>query len=259
MASVETTTGSRRVVRPQRFGDVVAEALVRSLARGDLQPGDRLPPEPQLQTDFGVSRTVLREALKFVESRGMISIRQGRGAVVKPTESWNLLDPLVLSATLETHPTPEVFEHLMAVRALLEPELTKSAASRIADEDLNLLADLLSRMAGEVTESEQYLLHDVEFHGVINRNAENLVARSILTSIEMPLRISRRLTNTIPDALVSAQQEHQRIFELLRSRDGDAAAEAMRTHLSRSRDQLLQRWSSQPPNRSTRNQRKDTV
>jgi DNA-binding FadR family transcriptional regulator len=252
MASLELTSGSRRVLRPQRFGDVVAEELIRSLARGDFQPGDRLPAEPQLQTDFGVSRTVLREALKFVESRGMISIRQGRGAVVRPTESWNLLDPLVLSATLESHPTPEVFEHLMAVRALLEPELTRSAAGRIGDEDLDLLAELLGRMAGEVAESEQYLLDDVAFHAVINRNADNLVARSILTSIEMPLRIGRRLTNTIPDALVKAQQEHQRIFELLRARDGDAAAEAMQRHLSRSRDQLLQRWSSEPPKRSSR-------
>lgn len=246
-ATSTESVGRRPVTRPQRFGDVVAEELVRSLARGDLAPGDRLPPEPQLQEEFAVSRTVLREALKFVESRGMISIRQGRGAIVQPTEAWNLLDPLVLSATLESHPTPEVFEHLMAVRALLEPELTKSAASRISDDDLRQLADLLDRMAGEVADPEQYLLHDVEFHEVINRNADNLIARSILSSIDLPLRTSRRLTNTIPDALAQAHQEHRTIYRLLEARDDDAAADAMRKHLARSRDQLLQRWSSLNP------------
>ncbi len=217
---------------------------MRSLARGDVAAGERLPPEPKLQEEFGVSRTVLREALKFVESRGMISIRQGRGAVVQPTEAWNLLDPLVLSATLETHPTPEVFEHLMDVRELLEPALTRSAASRIGEDDLRQLGELLRHMAGEVAESEQYLLHDVEFHAVINRNGDNLIARSILSSIELPLRTSRRMTNTNPDALAKAQEDHQAIYDLLAARDGDGAADAMRTHLSTSRDQLLQRWSS---------------
>lgn len=232
--------------RPQRFGEVVAEEVVRSLARGDYEPGDRLPTEPRLQESFGVSRTVLREALKFVESRGMITIRQGRGAVVEPTAHWNLLDPLVLSATLESHPSPEFFEQLMAVRALLEPELTRSAAVLISQDDLGHLAGLLGQMDAELNEPEDFLHHDVEFHAVINRNADNLVARSVMSSIEQPLRSSRRLTNTIPHALDQAQHDHETVYSHLVAHDGDAAAAAMRTHLARSRDALLLRWSARP-------------
>lgn len=242
----KTSTSSSRFDRPQRFGEVVAEEVVRSLARGDYAPGERLPTEPQMQESFGVSRTVLREALKFVESRGMVTIRQGRGAVVLPTAQWNLLDPVVLSATLENHSSPEFFEQLMAVRALLEPELTRSAAVLIGRDDLRQLAQLLERMATELGDPEDYLQHDVEFHAVINRNADNLLACSVMTSIEQPLRSSRRLTNTVPHALDQAQHDHETIYGYLLAHDGEAAAAAMRAHLARSRDALLLRWSALP-------------
>lgn len=234
----------RRLERPQRFGDVVAEEVVRMLARGDFGAGDRLPPEPSLQRSFGVSRTVLREALKFVESRGMITIRQGRGAVVSAPSEWNLLDPLVLSAMLENHPTPAAFEQLMAVRTMLEPELAREAATAIGADDLRRLAGLLALMSDELTNPEAFLQHDVEFHDILTAAAGNMIAHSILSSIEQPLRSSRRLTNTIPHALDQAQVDHQRIYDQLAARNPDLAAAAMRDHLEWSRDHLLSRWIS---------------
>ena len=240
------TAVQQRLIKPQRFGDLVAEEVVRSLARGDYAAGDRLPTEPRLQEGFGVSRTVLREALKFVESRGMITIRQGRGAVVQSVTSWDLLDPLVLSTMLEHHPTPEAFEQLMAVRAMLEPDLARAAAERISADELTELQRLLDKMAKEFDQPEAFLLHDVEFHDVINRSAGNLIALSIMNTIELPLRSSRRLTNSIPRALDQAQDAHQLIYDHLVAHDSDRAAEAMRQHLSWSRDQLLLRWSRRP-------------
>ena len=237
----------RRLERPQRFGDVVAEEVVRLLARGDYQPGERLPPEPRMQESFGVSRTVLREALKFVESRGMIDVRQGRGAVVNSPARWNLLDPLVLSAMLENHPTPAAFEQLMAVRTMLEPELAREAAAAIGDADLERLEQLLDAMAREIGDPESFLQYDVEFHDVLTAAAGNVIAHSILSSIEQPLRSSRRLTNTIPHALDQAQYAHQQIFENLVRRDGEGAAQAMRDHLAWSRDHLLSRWIGSDP------------
>ena len=240
-------TSWRRLDRPQRFSDLVAAEVVRALARGDYATGERLPAEPQLQQAFGVSRTVLREALKFVESRGMLSIRPGSGAVVQPVAAWNLLDPLVLSAMLEHHPTPAAFEQLMSVRTMIEPELARAAAEVIGDDELDHLAQLLLEMADQVEDPEAFLQHDVEFHNLINRCSGNLIAYSIMTSIEQPLRSSRRLTNTIPHALDRAQDAHQLIYDQLRDRDPERAAEAMRAHLAWSRDQLLLRWSSRTP------------
>lgn len=240
------TAVHQRLAKPQRFGDLVAEEVVRSLARGDYAAGDRLPTEPRLQESYGVSRTVLREALKFVEGRGMITIRQGRGAVVQPVRSWDLLDPLVLSSMLEHHPTPEAFEQLMAVRAMLEPDLARAAAERISADDLEELRRLLDRMVHELDQPEAFLLHDVEFHDVINRSAGNLIALSIMNTIELPLRSSRRLTNSIPRALDQAQDAHQLIYDELVAHEPARAAEAMRQHLSWSRDQLLLRWSRRP-------------
>jgi DNA-binding FadR family transcriptional regulator len=78
----------------------------------------------------------------------------------------------------------------------------------------------------------------------------NLLARAIMASIEQPLRSSRRLTNTIPRALDQAQRDHQQIYDRLRQRDADGAAQAMGDHLVWSEEQLLRRWRRRPATRS---------
>ena len=250
MALERQIHAGRGLSRPQRFGEVVAEELVRALAQGEYAAGQRLPTEPQMQEDFGISRTVLREALKFVESRGMITIRQGRGAVVEPVDCWDLLDSVVLTAMLEHHPTPDAFEQLMAVRGMIEPELTRLAAVRLGEDQLAELSRLLDQMASQLENSETFLQLDVAFHAVITRGAGNLIAQSIMTAIEQPLRVSRRLTNTIPRALAQAQEAHQSIFDRLTVHDGDGASQAMVDHLAWSRDNLLARWTREPTSTS---------
>ncbi|NUS00822.1 MAG: FadR family transcriptional regulator [Kribbellaceae bacterium] len=172
----------------------------------------------------------------------MISIRQGRGAVVQPVTGWNLLDPLVLSALIDHRPTPEMFEQLMAVRLMIEPELARTAAAAITAAQLDAMGNLLELMADRVDDPEAYLDLDVEFHRLVADASPNLIARAILGSIEQPLRSSRRLTNTIPHALDRAQHDHHAIHDRLRDRDQDGAAESMRAHLLWSEHQLLDRW-----------------
>jgi DNA-binding FadR family transcriptional regulator len=224
-----------------RLGAVLMAELIERIASGHWAEGELLPTEVELQAEFTVSRTALREGLKAVEDRGMISIRQGRGAVVQPVTAWNLLDPLVLSALIDHHPTPEIFEQVMAVRLMIEPELARSAAAA-ATEQLDAMSNLLDRMDDEIGDPDAYLELDVEFHRLLAESSPNLVARGIMASIEQPLRSSRRLTNTLPHALDRAQREHRAIHERLRAGDGEGAAAAMREHLLRAERQLLDRW-----------------
>jgi DNA-binding FadR family transcriptional regulator len=238
--------GGGGLVRPMRLGAVLMAELIQRIAAGTWKEGELLPTEVELQAEFTVSRTALREGLKGVEDRGMISIRQGRGALVQPVATWNVLDPLVLSALIDHHPTPEIFEQVMATRMMIEPELAREAATSIADPQLDRMAALLELMAAELKDPDNYLEPDVQFHRLLAEASPNLVARAIMTSIEQPLRSSRRLTNTIPQALDQAQAEHQQIYERLRDRDADGAALAMREHLLRSEQQLLRRWRRRP-------------
>lgn len=231
-----------RLARPMRLGAVLMVELIERIASGHWSEGDLLPTEVELQTEFAVSRTALREGLKAVEDRGMISIRQGRGAVVQPVTGWNLLDPLVLSALIDHRPTPEIFEQLMAVRLMIEPELARGAATVITTAQVDAMSNLLELMADRVDDPDAYVDLDVEFHRLVADASPNLIARAIIGSIEQPLRSSRRLTNTIPHALDRAQHDHQAIHDRLRDRDPNGAAEAMREHLLWSERQLLDRW-----------------
>lgn len=242
------------LARPLRLGALLMGELIERIASGRWGEGELLPTEVELQAEFSVSRTALREGLKAVEDRGMISIRQGRGAVVQPVAAWNLLDPLVLSALIEYHPTPEIFEQVMATRMMIEPELARLAATSIGEAELDEMSSLLDLMAEELKDPDSFLEHDVQFHRLLAEAAPNLVARAIMASIEQPLRSSRRLTNTIPHALDQALRDHREIYECLRARDADAAALAMRAHLLWSEKQLLRRWRRRP--RRTKTSRK---
>ena len=79
--------------RPGRFASVVVEDLAREIISGTWAEGDVVPTEPALCEEFGFSRTVIREALKLLEERGLVRVEQGRGTSVQPRISWNLLDP----------------------------------------------------------------------------------------------------------------------------------------------------------------------
>src|SRR5690349_19369748 len=87
--------------RPARFAAVVVEELTQQIVSGELMVDEVLPTEPALCEQFGFSRTVIREALKLLEERGLVRVEQGRGTRVQPRSSWDLLDPLVLRIALD--------------------------------------------------------------------------------------------------------------------------------------------------------------
>ena len=101
--------------RPARFASVVVEELAESIISGALAEGDVLPTEPALCNQFGFSRTVIREALKMLEERGLVRVEQGRGTTVQPRDAWNLLDPLVLGIALSHDVDMSLLENLVAV------------------------------------------------------------------------------------------------------------------------------------------------
>ena len=115
---------------PGRFAAVVVEELSDRIVSGALAEGDVLPTEPALCEEFGFSRTVVREALKLLEQRGLVRVEQGRGTTVQPRSSWDLLDPDVLRIALDYDDDLSLLDDLISVRRVLEREMT---ARRRAD------------------------------------------------------------------------------------------------------------------------------
>src|SRR5436190_11103008 len=129
--------------RPARFASVVVEELAEAIVGGSLAEGDVLPTEPALCEQFGFSRTVIREALKMLEERGLVRVEQGRGTSVQPRASWNLLDPLVLRLALAHDNELALLDDLIAVRRLLEQEMARAAAVRLTDDDVATLSGIV--------------------------------------------------------------------------------------------------------------------
>src|SRR3954469_11529726 len=77
-----------------RLGVAVVHDLVTIIVSGEVAPGDSLPPEERLAQHFGVSRTVIRESVKRIEEKGLVTVAPGRGTQVQPSGSWNMLDPV---------------------------------------------------------------------------------------------------------------------------------------------------------------------
>src|SRR3954453_23146065 len=111
------------VRRPANLGQAVTAELVGRIVRGVHPPGTPLPPEPALCETFSVSRTVIREAVKVLQEKGLVQVRQGSGTIVTPSTMWNMLDELVLGATIAEDETLAILDDLVVTRRVLESDM----------------------------------------------------------------------------------------------------------------------------------------
>src|ERR687884_1991426 len=141
--------------RPARLSVLVVDALVDAIVSGTYPPGSLLPPEPVLCQSFDVSRSVVREATKALEEKGLARARQGHGTTISPPDEWNLLDPAVLDATIRADETMQILDQLVDVRVALESAMARTAARSMSDADLAELGDLLEEMTSQLHDPER--------------------------------------------------------------------------------------------------------
>lgn len=214
----------------------VSGDLERRIASGEFKVGSRLPAERELAQAYNVSRPTVREAIIALEVDGLVGVRQGSGVYVLARE------PRTGTAG-ETDIGP--FELLEARRAI-EGEACALAAAHIDEAQLVRLEALVEEMRGDnlmddILRSEQV---DRRFHMVIadaSRNSAMVAAVDMLWDMRFRSPQSRMLTTKAHAAGVKPRvDEHVAIVEALRSRDPEQARLAMRTHLSRVLDTLLE-------------------
>jgi DNA-binding FadR family transcriptional regulator len=191
---------------------VVVDALVEAIVSGHYPPGTLLPPEPVLCQSFDVSRSVVREATKMLEEKGLARARQGHGTTISPPDEWNMLDP--------------------AVRVALESAMAGTAAQTMSDADLAELGELLREMGSHLHDPELYLAVDTRYHDFIMRCSGNRLGLSIIRTIHPHARASSRYSPPADaESIRLAHRGHTAIYEQLSRRDGDGAAAAMREHI----------------------------
>ena len=159
--------------RPARLGAAVVHVLVDRIVSGEFEPGALLPTEPRLCEAFSVSRTVIREAVKILEEKGLVHVRQGQGTTVAAPAEWNLLDPMVLEASVRHDKDLRVLDDLVEVRRVLESEMARQAAVKATLSDRAEMKRLLDQMAAEAVTPDDHVLTDLEFHNAIMRASGN--------------------------------------------------------------------------------------
>ncbi|MEV5966990.1 FadR/GntR family transcriptional regulator [Kribbella sp. NPDC051952] len=215
-----------------RLGVAVVAELVDLIVTGRLAEGDLLPPEGPLSEHFGVSRTVLRESVKRLEEKGLVTVSQGRGTQVRAPGYWNMLDPVVLSALIDNDESLGVLDELTVVRASLEAAMAGAVAGSHSAEELRRLENALTTMRESESETDSFRQADVVFHYAVmeisgNRLAENIAKQVYKRAVES----SRYQGINPPDAVAMTLAEHEAIVKAIARNDVNAAEKSMHDHI----------------------------
>ena len=211
------------------------------LDRGELHPGDQLPPERALAEQFQVSRASVREALRSLELLGVVETRAGGGTFVRRTAPEDLARPLS-NLIARGHTLTDVIE----VRGLIEPAIAASAAKRIRPDELTELRAILKQQADKVAAGEPYAEEDTRFHEVIGQAARNELLVTMLGVIWDVLRTSREQWLQTNQRAHSSIDAHQRILAALEAHDPDAARSAAADHIRAVGEAILKLIADQP-------------
>ncbi|MFC5502712.1 FadR/GntR family transcriptional regulator [Lysinimonas soli] len=216
----------------RRLGVAVVSELVELIVTGQLHEGQLLPPEGPLSEHFGVSRTVLRESIKRLEEKGLVIVAQGRGTQVARSGSWNILDPVVLSALIDNDQSLGILDELTVVRSSLESLMAGVVAARRTDDELLRIEHALTAMRETEHDSDAFRHADFLFHITLMELSQNRLAENIAKSLYRRALDSARYQGMGHEgAFRLTLEEHSRVVEAITAKDVPSAEKAMRDHI----------------------------
>ena len=221
--------------RRARFGEEVVEAITNQVVGGAVPPETPLPSEAEMAEGFGVSRTVIREAMKQLETMGLVEKHAGKRTWTAPASSWNLLNPLILNARARHDRDFSFIDDVIDVRVVLEAQMAGQAASRATEDEVAELGRVWKALEANLSQVDAYVELDTLFHLSIMRASRNQFAMTVVNAIHSHARVRERFSELPADLLEQlldlSQEGHTAIFERLAERDAGAAEAAMRAHI----------------------------
>ncbi|OQS44673.1 FadR/GntR family transcriptional regulator [Chromobacterium haemolyticum] len=199
--------------------DIAVENIAKRLADGDWPIGARIPTEPELAEQLGVSRNTVREAVRVLLYAGLLEVRQGDGSYVRATVNPGDAMRAISRASLREH---------LEVRCMLEESAARLAASRCPEADLSAIADALARRGERLPQEplENFIERDLEFHLAVANASGNQALAELYAYFSRAVRQHVQqsiLDEALPDPDLAA---HQAIYEAIRQRRPDEAARA---------------------------------
>lgn len=216
----------------------VVEELSTRIRQQEFKPGDKLPPESAIMEEYGVSRTVIREAISQLQAGGLVQTRHGIGTFVLERP------PGGLGLGIENIVTIRDVLAILELRISMETEAAWLAATRRSDEQASQIGEALGEMQRALASGQSAIDADVRFHQLIAQATGNRYFVELLAQLGNAI-IPRARLNTPAlerdkpaDYLERVNREHEDIYRAVLRRDAEAARAAMRTHLSNSRERL---------------------
>lgn len=209
----------------------VCREIGRRIVAGNYTEGSLIADESGLCQRFGVSKSVVREAVKMLVGKGMLEVRRGSGTRVRRRVSWNLLDDDVLAWHQAVEPRADFLRQLMDVRQLIEPKAAAWAAEFGTVEQIANIRKAIEDMEAATT-GQEFVMADALFHRSVLIAANNEILLAMEGVIFSALLSSIRLTNSDPRKNKGTLQLHHKLLEKIENGSTAAAGKAMEKHLS---------------------------
>jgi GntR family transcriptional repressor for pyruvate dehydrogenase complex len=209
-----------------KLAESVARQLLDEVRGKGLEPGTRMPSERELMTALGVGRSTIREAMNGLAMLGIIEIRHGQGAFVRDPDAGAVV-PRGIAVALARGITRDLFE----ARRLVEVEVARLAAERRTDADLAEIAGCLEEHAQAINDGLPAVGPSVRLHVSIGEAAHSQVLCSFVSSFIDVMTERGPILETIPGYRGWELDQHRSVFEPIRDRDPDLAAQRMSAHL----------------------------
>ena len=207
--------------------ETIVEYVREQLERGELKPGDRLPPERSLALQTGVSRSSVRVGLRALSTMGIIQSRHGSGTFVADGPPTLETEPLHFLAALHGFTRDEMFE----ARRLLEVGVVGLSARRASGEQVAAIAEEVTSMFASLDSPQDFLRHDIRFHRAVAAASGNPILGSLVEMLSAVFYENRRETVGRARDLRESAEMHRRIYMAIRQHDPAAASDAMDRHL----------------------------
>jgi GntR family transcriptional regulator, transcriptional repressor for pyruvate dehydrogenase complex len=221
-------------VKRGNLSEQVADQLQHLIIIGDLENGDKLPPERELTDMFRVSRTVIREATRTLQERGFVKILTGSGTYVTS------VDPSIISQSLERYlrGSHHAYRDLLEVRKNLEVQIAELAAARASDDHIIQLEQALHEMeachpyiAEDENKHEAFVQADVGFHLTLADSTGNALWPVLLAPIADLVAKFSRETSKLPNSSNSAIRYHRELLEAVKAGDSKRGRQVMHEHM----------------------------
>jgi GntR family transcriptional regulator, transcriptional repressor for pyruvate dehydrogenase complex len=215
-----------------RISEVIVEQIRLLIRQGQLKPGDRLPPERDLCEQFGVSRVTIREALRMLETSGLVDIRVGArgGAFLTAPTSNRVSEGITDLLTMSVISAADVTE----ARMILEVGIVPLVCQRANQQDLADLEKICERSKEALRAGDYTMDMSLEFHARMAQATHNPAISMLVESFREPMLMSlQRAREAAPEMGRVGTKEHERLVAAVRARDEQTATRIMREHLER--------------------------